>query len=221
MKCSSASAVIAGLKKLGSKRDAQGMARFGIKGELLGVSIYKLRPLAKEIGINHQLALELWETGVHEARLLAVFIDTPKEVTEKQLESWARDFDSWDVCDQATTSLFDKTPHAYKKVLAWSNREEEYVKRAAFALIAGLAVHDKQAHDEKFLAFLPIIEREAWDDRNFVKKAVNWALRNIGKRNKALNKAAIACAKRIQKQGTRSAKWIAADALRELEKKAF
>lgn len=213
--------IVAELKRLGNKKDALGMQRFGIRGELLGVSIYKLRPLAKQIGTNHQLALDLWKTGVHEARLLAVFLDDSEKVTEKQMDDWAKDFDSWDVCDQATTSLFDLTPLAYKKVSEWSGREEEFVKRAAFAMIAGLAVHDKKASDEKFIALLPIIEREAWDDRNFVKKAVNWALRNIGKRNATLNKAAIASAKRIQAQGTRSARWIASDALRELERRRF
>ena len=205
------------LKSMGNPKNVEGMARYGINPKNnLGISIYKLRPLAKEIGINHELSLKLWESGIHDARLLAVFIANPSQVTEEQMDSWAKDFDSWDVCDQACTSLFDLTPHANKKVFEWAENEREFVKRAAFSIIAGLAVHDKKSDDRKFEKFFPIIKRESTDDRNYVKKAVNWALRNIGKRNKNLNKKAIKTAKEIQKFDSKSAKWIASDAIREL-----
>lgn len=209
--------VLRKLKKLGSKRDRQGMARFGINTEnAYGVSLYKVRPLAKEIGKDHKLALELWKSCIHEARILASIIDDPAKVTETQMERWVKDFDSWDVCDQVLSNLFDKTKFAYKKAFEWSKREEEFVKRAGFVMMACLAVHDKQAADKDFENFFPVIIREATDERNFVRKAVNWALRGIGKRNKNLNKKAIATAEKIQKIDSKSARWIASDALREL-----
>jgi 3-methyladenine DNA glycosylase AlkD len=206
------------------------MARYGINVEnAFGVSVYELRRIAKRLGTNHVLALALWATGNHEARLLACFVDDPALVSDKQMEAWARDFDSWDICDQATTSLFDLTRHAWAKANEWAGRDEEWVKRAAFTLMAGLAVHDKAATDRAFRKLLSVIERGAFDERNFVKKAVNWALRNIGKRNRALNAAAIASAEKIRSVAnkraggerggdprTRSARWVAADALREL-----
>ena len=208
------------LRQLKAKRNpanVAGMARFGINPEnTLGISVYDLRKMAKAIGKNHALALRLWTSGIHEARLLAVFVDEPAKVTENQMEQWAADFDSWDVCDQATTSLFDQTSLAWKKANDWSSRKEEFVKRAAFAMMAGLAVHDKKAGDEAFISLLPIIKREAKDERNYVRKAVNWALRNIGKRNANLNKAAIRMAKAIRESDSKAARWIAADALREL-----
>lgn len=194
-----------------------GMARFGIETETaLGVSIPKLRKLAAKIGPSHETALDLWNTGVHEARILASIIDEPGEVSEDQMETWVLDFDSWDVCDQVCSNLFDKTPFAYDKAYEWAERDEEFVRRAGFTLMAALAVHDKAAPDEKLAAFLPVIEKYAFDDRNFVKKAVNWALRNIGKRNPALNALAVETARRILKQDTKAARWIARDALREL-----
>lgn len=209
--------IIKKLKSMANQKNVEGMARYGINPKNnLGISIYNLRPLSKEIGKNHELALKLWESGIHDARLLAVFIDEPLQVNSKQMDSWAEDFDSWDVCDQACTSLFDLTPFAWEKVFVWSKREEEFVKRGAFSLIAGLAVHDKKADDSKFEEFFPLIIRESTDDRNYVKKAVNWALRNIGKRNYNLNKKAIEAAEEIQKINSRSAKWIANDAIREL-----
>ena len=209
--------IINKLKSMGNQKNVEGMARYGINPKNnLGISIYKLRPLAKEIGINHELSLRLWESGIHDARLLAVFIANPSQVTEKQMDSWAKDFDSWDVCDQACTSLFDLTPYANKKVFEWAKDDREFVKRGAFSIIAGLAVHDKKSGDEKFEKFLPIIKRESVDDRNYVKKAVNWALRNIGKRNANLNKKAIKIAGEIKKMNTKSARWIAKDAIREL-----
>lgn len=194
-----------------------GMARFGINAErAFGIPMVELRPLAKIYKKQHALALELWATKWHEARLLAALIDDPKQVTEAQMEAWAAEFDSWDVVDQCCNKLFDKTPFAYDKALVWTSRPETFVKRAGFVLMATLAVHDKTAPDDTFVAFLPIIEREAADDRNFVKKAVNWALRQIGKRSLPLNEAAIESAKRIQKIDSKTARWIAADALREL-----
>ncbi len=215
---------------MGSERDRAGMARYGINVEnAFGVSVYELRKVAKRLGTDHGLALALWETGNHEARLLACFVDDPEAVTAEQTEAWANDFDSWDICDQATTSLFDLTRHAWPKAAEWATREEEWVKRGGFALMAGLAAHDKAASDRAFLKLLPLVERCASDDRNFVKKAVNWALRNVGKRNRALNAAATACARRIlaaanERAGgerggdpaARAARWVATDALREL-----
>lgn len=194
-----------------------GMARFGINTErAYGISIAQLNPLVKTYRKQHALALELWETGWHEARLLAAMIDEPKQVTEAQMEAWALEFNSWDVVDQCCNKLFDKTPYAYDKALTWSDRPETFVKRAGFVLMATLAVHDKKATDDFIAAFLPIIEREAADERNFVKKAVNWALRQIGKRNLPLNVLAIETAHRIQQGDSKAARWIATDALREL-----
>jgi 3-methyladenine DNA glycosylase AlkD len=209
------------LKSLSSPEAVVGMSKFGINPEnTYGISIPKLREIAKDIGKNHQLALELWKSDIHEARILASFIDEPEKVTENQLEKWVRDFDSWDVCDQVC-NLFEKTPYAHQKAIEWTNRKEEFIKRAAFALMAGLAVHDKKASNEQFEQFFPLIRKAATDDRNFVKKAGNWALRNIGKRNKALNKRAIEIAREIQEINSKTAKWIASDALRELSSQAI
>jgi len=213
--------VLRQLKSLSNPEAVAGMARFGINAKnTYGVSIPDLRKMAKGIGKNHILAQKLWDSGIHEARILAGMIDLPERVTEKQMEHWVKDFDSWDVCDQVCSNLFDKTKFAYPKAIKWSKRNEEFIKRAGFVLMATLAVHDKEADNQKFIRFLPIIKREATDERNFVKKAVNWALRQIGKRNSALNKIAIQTAKEIQKIDSKSAKWIASDALRELTSKA-
>ena len=209
------------LKSLSNPKAVAGMARFGINPDnTYGVSIPNLRRMAKEIGKDHTLAQQLWSSGIHEAKILAGMIDVPEIVTEKQMEQWVKGFDSWDVCDQVCMNLFEDTPFASKKAVAWSKRKEEFVKRAGFVLMARLAVSDKKAADEKFLRFLTIIKREATDNRNFIKKAVNWALRQIGKRNRRLNKKAIETAKEIQKINSKSAKWIASDALRELTSKA-
>lgn len=175
-----------------------------------------LRQMAKEIGKHHLLALELWQSKVHEARILASLVDEPGLVTEGQMEKWVNEFDSWDVCDQFCMNLFAKTPFAYDKVKEWSTRPDVFVKRAAFALIACLAWNDKKADNTALLEFLPIIKRESNDDRNFVKKSVNWALRQIGKRNLALNEVAIATSREIAAMPSKSARWIANDALREL-----
>jgi len=210
--------IIAELKSQKNPENIAGMARFGISSHnTLGISIPTLRKLAKRIGKDHALAQQLWASGIHEARLLAGFIDDPKQVTKKQMDAWAKDFDSWDIVDQVCSNLFDKTPYAYEKVTQWSKSREEFVKRAGFALLAALSVHDKTAEDEVFISYFPIIKREAVDERNYVRKAVNWALRQIGKRNKRLNKEAIALAEEISRIDSKAARWIAADALRELK----
>ena len=205
------------LRALADPEAREGMARFGIETrQALGISIPTLRALGREVGRDHDLAGELWTSGVHEARVLAALVDDPRLVTEEQMERWVVQIDSWDVCDGVCSTLFDRTPFAHAKAAEWSARDEEFVKRAGFVLMAALAVHDKKAPDERFLEMLPLIESEAYDDRNFVRKAVNWALRGIGKRNRNLNRAAIEAGERIRSQGSRAARWIAADALREL-----
>jgi len=205
------------LRSLANPEAVAGMARFGINPHnTYGVSIPVVRKMAREMGRDHALAEELWASGVHEARILAGMVDEARMVTEAQMERWAAGFDSWDVCDQCCSNLFDKTELAHGKAVEWAAREEEFVKRAGFALMAALAVHDKRAPDEAFLAFLPAIKRESVDGRNYVKKAVNWALRQIGKRNAALNIMAIQAAEEIREMGSKPGRWIAADALREL-----
>ncbi len=209
--------VVRELESLSDPEAVKGMARYAIATErAYGVSIPNLRRIAKTIGINHDLAQQLWSTETRETRILASMVDDPAEVSEGQMERWVRDFDSWEVCDQCCSNLFDKTKFAYGKAVEWSARKEEFVKRAGFVLMAALAVHDKAAGNEEFTRFLPIIRREASDSRNFVKKAVNWALRQIGKRNAVLNLRAIETAEKIQALELTSAKWIASDALREL-----
>jgi 3-methyladenine DNA glycosylase AlkD len=213
--------VIAELRRHANPTNVEGMARFGIaSNNTLGIAVPTLRAIAKRCGTDHPLAVALWDSGIHEARHIAAMVEDPKTVTKKQLDAWARDLDSWDVCDGFCFSLVDSSPHAYDLAMKWSRSKQEFVKRAAFATMAGLAVHDKKAPDDKLLQFLPVIERESGDDRNFVRKAVNWALRQIGKRNLACNKASIASAERIRATNTRSARWIAADALRELRSDA-
>lgn len=196
----------------------EGMVRYGMAAERrLGVSIPDIRKMAKEVGRNHELALDLWKTGIPDAKILAAMIDEPSKLSEEQMEDWVSDINSWDIGDQACMNLFEKTPLAWKKILDWSERKEEFVKRTAFGLLACLAWHDKDAEDEKFINFFPVMKREATDERNSVKKAVNWALRNIGKRNLNLNKAAIKAAKEIQRIDSKAARWIASDAVKELE----
>ena len=208
-------------KSLSHPEAVDGMARFGINPKnTLGISIPDLRKVARQVGVNHNLAQQLWTSGIHEARILASMIDDPERVTDKQMEKWVKDFYSWDVCDQCCGNLFDKTQFAYRKAYEWSRRNEEFIKRAGFVLMATLAVHDKKTKDREFEKFLPIIKRESRDDRNFVKKAVNWALRQIGKRNLGLNKKAAQVAKEIRDIDSKAAKWIASDALRELTSEA-
>jgi 3-methyladenine DNA glycosylase AlkD len=199
----------------------RGMAKFGITAaKAYGWSTPALKKLARAIGKDHDLAQRLWSTGILEARTLAGLIDEKEKVTEPQTEDWVKDFDSWAVCDGTCLNLFRYTPFAYKKCCEWSERQEEYVKRAAFALMACLAVSDKAADDRMFLRFLPLIKRQADDERNYVRKAVNWALRQIGKRNQRLNRVAIKAAREIHGRNSSSARWIALDALRELRSPA-
>lgn len=209
--------IIRRLKSHSNPAAVEGMARFGINpSNTLGVSIPTLRKMGREIGTNRSLAQRLWNSEIHEARILATVIDDPREVTVKQMERWVKDFDSWDVCDQCCSNLFDKTSYAHQKAVEWASRKEEFVKRAGFALMATLAVHDKQASNAQFERYLQVIKRESDDERNFVKKAVNWALRQIGKRNLRLNRMAIETARLIQKKDSKAARWIATDAIREL-----
>jgi 3-methyladenine DNA glycosylase AlkD len=211
------------IELLKQKSDADhhaGMLRFGVNNtKALGVKVPELRKLASTIKKNHQLAQQLWDTDIHEARILASMIDDPALVTTQQIDAWVKDFETWDVCDQVCGNLFDRTPYAIDKALEFSAHKEEFIKRAGFVLMAEYAVHNKTADDQVFIALFPVMEREAWDDRNFVKKAVNWALRQIGKRNDNLLPLAIACAERIKQQNTKSAKWIARNALTELQPK--
>jgi 3-methyladenine DNA glycosylase AlkD len=209
------------LRAMGEERNIVGMARFGIRAKVVyGVAKPKMDELARRIGKNHDLALELWAAGVHDARILAGMIDEPGQVSASQMERWVRDFDNWDVCDGTCCHLFVFAAPAWAKAVEWSRRKKEFEKRAGFALMAYLAYRDKSAPDGKCQRLFPIIQREAHDERNFVRKAVNWALRNIGKRNLRLNREAIRAAERMRRQGSRSARWIAADALRELKSAA-
>jgi 3-methyladenine DNA glycosylase AlkD len=204
------------LRRMGSKENLAGMVRFGITtGRAFGVPVVPLRALAREAGRDHAVALDLWTSGIREARLLAAFTADPAAMTKAQMNAWVRDIDSWDICDGCCNELFRKTPYAWEQALRWSAQRAEYTRRAGFVLMAVLAVHDKSASDRQFLALLPIIERESGDARNFVKKAVNWALRQIGKRNPRLRAAAIKTAARLAKSELASARWIGSDALRE------
>jgi 3-methyladenine DNA glycosylase AlkD len=209
--------VIAELRKNGNKENLEGMKRFGINAnKAFGVNVPVMRALAKVIGKNHELALELWESGYHEARHVAAMIDDPKLVTKAQMNKWVRDFNSWDICDGTCSNLFRKTPYAIEKIFEWCEKKDEYVRRAGFSLMCYVAVHHKTRDDEEFLEFFPLIKKYSVDERNFVKKAVNWALRQIGKRSRFLNEEALKVAKEIQALDSKSAKWIASDAIREL-----
>jgi 3-methyladenine DNA glycosylase AlkD len=214
--------VVAKLKSLGDPKNVAVMQRYAIvTPRSFGIRTPVLKQFAKEVKKQakdrHVLAQELWETGNFEARAVAFWIDDPKQVTKKQMESWAKDFDNWATVDGTCCYLFCRTQFAYEKAFEWAEKKPEFLKRAGFSLMAYLAVHDKKAPDDKLAAFLPTIEKHSNDDRNFVKKAVNWALRQIGKRSPELNKLAIETAERIELQNTRSARWIASDALRELK----
>jgi 3-methyladenine DNA glycosylase AlkD len=213
----SAGQILEILKPLASEINVAGMTRFGIISRLnLGVSVKDLRKLARQIEASQSLAEELWALEYRELRILATLIGEPGKISKRTMDRWVRDLDSWDICDACCCNLFDRTPHAEQKVYLWSTWRPEFQKRAAFATIAGLASHSRDLPNETFQNFLPIIERESSDDRNYVRKAVNWALRGIGKRNLRLNKAAVAAARQIQQQNSRIARWIATDALREL-----
>lgn len=209
------------LRRLGTKRNVEGMARFGIVArKCFGVAKPELDALARRIGTDHLLALQLWNTRIQDAKILAGLVDDPKLVTAAQMERWVRDFENWDDCDGTCCHLFAYVSPAWEKAIEWTSRKREFQKRAGFALLAFLACHDKAASNAKFIRVLPLLLREAHDDRNFVRKAVNWALRNIGKRNLKLNRAAIRTAERMRELDVRSARWIAADALRELKSEA-
>lgn len=214
--------VIAALQAEANPKNVAGMARFGINPQnTLGISIPVLRGLARKIGKNHELALQLWQSGIHEARLLAAFIDIPAEVSEAQMDAWTADFDSWDVCDQVCANLYDRTPFAHAKAQEWATKEAEFVRRAGFAMMAVLAVHDKKASDSQFEPFFDLIEKYASDERNFVKKAVNWALRQIGKRNVTLGEKAMKLSEKLSISEYPAARWVGKDALRELKAKSY
>jgi 3-methyladenine DNA glycosylase AlkD len=205
------------LKRHSAKRNLEGMARYAIPSDnAFGVSVANIRVLGKRLGHNHELAAELWKTGWYEARMLTSFVDDPALVTPAQMDRWAREFDNWAIVDTICFHLFDRTPHAWRKVAEWHNRREEFVKRAAFALLWSLTVHDKSATDAQFVEGLGFIERAASDERNFVKKAVNMALRATGKRNPTLNAAAVATARRLAASTQATERWVGKDALREL-----
>jgi len=216
-KLTSTDQILAILRSMESPQSREGMGRFGIDvSNALGIKVTDLRKLARKITHNHGLAGELWETGIHEGRILASMIDKPDHVTESQMECWAKDFNSWDLVDQCCNNLFRKTAHAHSKAVEWSGREDEFVKRAGYTLMAVLAVHDKESPDIVFEGYLSLVEKGSDDDRNFVKKSVNWALRQIGKRNEVLRRKALESAERILEKGSKSARWIARDAIREL-----
>ncbi len=205
------------LKRKGTKRGREGMARYAIPSDkAFGVSMANIQKLAKLLGRNHRLAAALWATGRYEARMLAAYVDEPARVTPAQMDRWVRDFDNWAICDTLCFALWDRTPHAWAKVAQWSDQPGEFVKRTAFALLWSLTVHDKRAGDAPFARGLRLVERGAVDERHFVKKAVNMALRAIGKRNAALNAAAVTVARRLSESPEAAARWVGKDALREL-----
>lgn len=209
--------ITAELKKHGSKKNLAGMARFGINPlNAFGVTIPVIRKIAKQIGKNHSLGSELWETGIHENRILASMISVPEKITKSQMNKWVKDFYSWDICDQVCNNLFVFSPFAYEKAIEWSLNKKEFVKRAGFVLMATLAVHSKNLSDIDFINLFPMIKKESNDERNFVKKAVNWSLRQIGKRNNNLNNKSVLLAEEILQNNSNTAKWIAKDALKEL-----
>ena len=221
MRQPTAASVVKALRARGTRANVAGLARYGITGPgRLGVSVPVMRAIAKEAGRNHALALALWKTGIPDARMVASMVAEPDRLTSAQMNAWVRDFGSWDVCDQVCDNAFQHSPLAWRKVREWAPRREEFVRRAAFALLACLAWHDKRAGNATFVRTFPLLRRAATDERNFVKKAVNWALRNIGKRNRPLNRGALAEAVCIRRLGTPAARWIAADAIRELSSAA-
>jgi 3-methyladenine DNA glycosylase AlkD len=208
---------IAALKRMRTRRDLDNLARFGIDAtKPIGVSMSNMQKLAKRIGRNHQLAAALWASGWYEARMLATLVDDPALVTTAQMDRWCRDFDNWAICDTACFKLFDRSPHAWPRIAKWSANKQEFMKRAAFALIASLALHDKTAADSKFARCLPLIEKGARDDRNFVKKGVSWALRGVGRRSAHLRDASLTVARRLAASPEPSARWVGRDALRDL-----
>lgn len=213
--------VVKTLKNLASKKWRDGLARYAIPADnALGISVGTIQKVAKEIGRNHELALALWKTGIYEARLLCSFIDEPDKVTATQMDDWCNDFDSWAIVDTVCFKLFDQSPLASRKIKQWARKQGEFQKRAAFALIASVAAHDKEASTADFLAYLPLIEKAATDDRNFVKKGVSWALRAIGHRNLELNQAALNLAQQLAESKVAAARWVGKDAIRDLSRPA-
>ncbi len=211
--------VLAWLKRRGTRRNVEGLARYGIQAKHpLGVPMGTLQSLSKRLGKNHALALALWKSGWYEARLLAALVDDPQRVTRKQMDAWAAGFENWGDCDTVCFTLFDRTPFAWEKVRRWAASPREFVKRAAFALLASLALHDQTASDAQFRALLPVIEKGARDHRNFVKKGVSWALRSVGRRSLALNAAALTVARRLAQAKEAAPRWVGKDALRDLER---
>ena len=212
---------LAWLERKGTKKNRDGMARYAIVApKAFGVSVADIRLLGKKLGRDHELAAALWETGWYEARMLTAFVDEPDRVTPAQMDRWARDFDNWAICDALCFHLFDRTPHAWRKIEQWSGKREEFVKRAAFALLASVALHDKDAPDAPFLRSRRLIENGATDERNFVKKGVSWALRSVGRRNHGLNAAAVEVSKRLSESTESAPRWVGKDALRELTSQA-
>jgi 3-methyladenine DNA glycosylase AlkD len=213
--------VLVGLERKGTKANRDGMARYGIRSaKMFGVSVSALQQLARRLGRDHDLAEALWKSGWYEARMLTAFVDDPARVTPAEMNRRARDFDNWAICDTLCFHLFDRTPHAWRKVAEWSGRREEFVKRAAFALLAGLALHDTRTGDRPFLRALKLVERAAPDERNFVKKGVSWALRSVGHRNRTLHRAALGTARRLAASGQPAARWVGRDAARDLTRAA-
>lgn len=213
--------ILAWLERRGTKKNRDGMARFAIVApKAFGVSMATMKALVKKTPRNHDLALALWASGWHEARMLAALLDEPARVTPAQMDAWAKSFNNWADCDTACFALFDRTPHAFKKVQQWAKRREEFVKRGAFALLASLALHDRKTNNAEFLRCLPLIEAAASDDRNFVKKGVNWALRAVGERNSPLHAPVVKLAARLANSEASSARWIGKDALRQLKSPA-
>jgi 3-methyladenine DNA glycosylase AlkD len=207
------------LERHGSRRNREGMARYGIVSpRAFGVSVATLQKLARQLGRDHTLAQALWKSGWYEARMLAAFVEEPARVTPAQMDRWVRAFDNWAICDTVCLHLFDRVPHAWPKVTQWARRREEFAKRAAFALLAGLALHDRTATDRRFLARFRLIERAARDGRNYVGKGVSWALRSIGHRNLDLHRAAVGLARKLATSPDRSTAWVGRDTLRDLER---
>lgn len=216
-----AAEAIALLKKLSTKQDFSNLTRFGIvTNKAFGVSMANIQKVAKQCGRSHALAEALWKTGWYEARMLASLVEEPAKVTPAQMDRWCRDFDNWGICDTVCFKLFDQSPHAFAKVIKWSASKDEFVKRGAFALLASLALHDKSSPDDPFLKMLPLVERAADDERNFVKKGVSWALRAIGHRNPKLHKAALELATKLAVSPDVTARWIGRDAVKDLRRLA-
>jgi 3-methyladenine DNA glycosylase AlkD len=212
--------ILAEMRTMGNPAARADMARFGIRAEnVIGLSVPQIRLIARRTSRSQKVAEELWNTGIHDARILASLVADPQAIPPEIMDQWARETDSWDICDACCCNLFDRTPHAWKKIRQWAADEREFVRRAAFATVAAIAVHDKKAPDTVFLGALRLVEKYAFDDRNFACKGINWALRNIGKRNPVLRKAAIECAERVRDQNTKAARWIGTDALRELKRR--